>query len=115
MFFMILLLYKEEFYEDVLNSIVESGINDSFVVEGQTINQAVNINIPIFSGLKYRLKDSDKYSKIIFSTVEDKEQVEHLVKILKDIKVDPDKKDTLRIYLLKIDNVYGKAEDFKIE
>jgi len=45
---MILLLYKEEFYEDVLNSLVESGINDSFVIEGQTINQAVNINVPIF-------------------------------------------------------------------
>jgi len=59
MFFMILLLYKEEFYEDVLNSLVESGINDSFVIEGQTINQAVNINVPIFSGLKYKLNERE--------------------------------------------------------
>ncbi|HAF07501.1 MAG: hypothetical protein QME48_00975 [bacterium] len=115
MFFMIILLYRDEFYEDVLNSLVETGINDSFVVEGQTINQAVNINIPIFSGLKYKLNDKDKYSKIIFSTVDSKEQVETLIKILKDIKIDPEKNDTLRIYLLNIDSVYGKSEDFKVE
>uniref|UniRef100_A0A7C3J5Q6 DUF3240 domain-containing protein n=1 Tax=candidate division WOR-3 bacterium TaxID=2052148 RepID=A0A7C3J5Q6_UNCW3 len=112
---MILLLYKEEFYEDVLNSLVESGINDSFVIEGQTINQAVNINVPIFSGLKYKLNDESKYSKIILSTVDSKEQVEHLIEILKDLKIDPEREDILRIYIMKIDSVYGKSEDFKIE
>lgn len=115
MFFMIILLYKEKYYEDLLNSLVESGINDSFVIEGQTINQAVNINIPIFSGLKYRSEDSNRYSKIIFSTINDRKQFDYFINILKDYKIDLNQSEIVRIYLLKLDSVVGKEEEFKIE
>ncbi len=115
MFFMIILLYKEEYYEDLLNSLVESGINDSFVIEGQTINQAVNINLPIFSGLKYRFKDSERYSKIIFSTIKDKNQFDYFINVFKDYKIDLNKEEVIRIYILKLDSVFGKDEEFKIE
>jgi len=59
--------------------------------------------------------NESKYSKIILSTVDSKEQVEHLIEILKDLKIDPEREDILRIYIMKIDSVYGKSEDFKIE
>jgi len=65
--------------------------------------------------LKYKLNNESKYSKIILSTVDSKEQVEHLIEILKDLKIDPEREDILRIYIMKIDSVYGKSEDFKIE
>ncbi|MGE3063260.1 MAG: hypothetical protein AB7T10_06455 [bacterium] len=115
MYLLIVILNDEKHFEDLLQAYVEVGISDATVLETQSINNMVGSQVPIFAGLKYSLGDSKPYSKMVFSIVSDKQQVEYFVKILEDIGIDVNEPGTIKIMTIKLDDVYGKSKEFDLE
>ncbi len=115
MYLVIIILNKEEYLDDILQSFLEVGITDVTVVDSQSMGNVLAFEVPIFAGLKYQLGGSKPYSKMIFAISEDTESVDYLVKILEDTGIEVKKPGVLRILTVKVGSMYGKAEELDFE
>ena len=115
MYLVIIILNKEEHLDDILQTFVEVGISDATVVDSQSMGKVLAFEVPIFAGLRYKMDGSRPYSKMIFAVSEDMETIEYLIKILEDMDIGMNEPGVLRIMTVKLENIYGKAEDLDFE
>ena len=91
MYFIAMILYNEEFLDDMLTIFVEMGIGDAVVVEGRSMGRTLAFEVPLFAGLKTALEYNRRYSYAIFAFSKDEYTIREVVASAKEQGMDLDK------------------------
>ena len=111
MYFIVLLLYREDALEDFLSIFVEAGINDAIVVTGTSFANSLVSEVPIFAGLRKALEQNRSYSHIIFGYAKDEYSVREVVAIAKDEGMDLDKPGVGMLMAVPIAMKFGVEQE----
>ncbi|MFC1599276.1 hypothetical protein ACFL2W_00645, partial [Candidatus Omnitrophota bacterium] len=81
MYFVVLLLYREDQLDDFLSVFAEAGIKDAIVVNGTSFARSLMYEVPIFAGLRNALEQNRSYSHVIFGYAKDEYSIREAVHI----------------------------------
>jgi len=111
MYFIILLLYREDMLDDFLSLLVEAGINDAIVVNGTGFAKSLMYEVPIFAGLRKALEHNRSFSHVVFGYARDEYSVRNLVSMAKDEGIDLDKPGVGMLMALPIALKFGTEQE----
>lgn len=111
MYFIAMLLYNEEFLDDILTIFVEQGINDAIVVEGRNMGRTLAFEVPIFAGLKRALEYNRRYSYAIFAFSKDEYSIREVVASAKEQGMDLDKPGTGLLTAIPVGLKFGSLQE----
>jgi len=111
MYFIILLLYKEDILDDFLSIFVEAGINDAIVVNGTSFARSLMYEVPIFAGLRKALEHNRSYSHVIFGYAKDEYSIRDVVDMAKHEGIDLDKPGFGMLMALPIAMKFGTEQE----
>ena len=112
MYLLIIILHEEEWLNDVLSCLVEIGIEDAIILEGESLEDALAKKVPIFAGLRFNTRGKE-HSKIILAMSDFKDAGKEITEILKPIGLNFEKEGTGRILTLKFDSIIGTPREIK--
>ena len=91
-YLMLLTLNKVVDLADVMSALVEAGITNASIVDSTSMAKKLAYEMPVFAGLSYMTPGKSKKSQLIFAYLENKSMANKLAKLLKEQKIDLDKK-----------------------
>ncbi len=103
--YMILHLYKERYLDDILMALTESGVEDTIILEGQTLGHKLISDMPLFSGFRQSFGTRKGFAKIIMAIAE-QNQIDTFLEELKNSGIDIIKKEIAKIVLIPIEKQY---------
>jgi len=103
--YMILHLYKEQYLDDILMALTETGVDDTVVIEGQTLGHKLILDMPLFAGFRQSFGSRKGFAKIIMAIAEQK-QIDTFMSELKHSGIDIIKEEIANIVLLPIEKQY---------
>lgn len=110
-YLMLLTLNQVTNLSDVMSALVEAGITNASIVDSTSMAKKLAYEMPVFAGLSYMTPGKSKKSQLIFAYLENKNMAIKLAKLLKEHKVDLDKKGVGYIQTIKIDALIGNPEE----
>jgi len=105
MYQVIIFIYHERYYENIMTALTDIGAHTAFVIEGLNMANALAFNVPIFAGLRAELQHSPKFCKIIFTLVDDKESIDELVESIKDSGINNKKEKVFTLTYHKVTKI----------
>lgn len=111
MYFIVMILYKEEFLDDILTTFIEAGINDAVVVEGRNIGRTLAFEVPIFAGLRQALGYNRRYSYAIFAFSKDEYSIRELVSLAKEGGIDLNKPGVGLLVAIPVGLRFGSPQE----
>lgn len=103
MFLCIIHLYKIEFKDDVLLALTSCGIQKASVFEGEHLDNVLERDFPLFTGLIRTEQDQAKYAMMISAVIEDTKRAEAFVQMLREADIDVDHEDILQVMVMPLD------------
>ncbi len=103
--YMILHLYKERFLDDILMALTETGVEDTIILEGQTLGHKLISDMPLFSGFRQSFGTRKGFAKIIMAMAE-QEQIDTFIQELKNSGIDILGDEIANIVLIPIEKQY---------
>lgn len=83
-----IILNQEEQVDDLLSVMMELEITGATIIDGVGIERILANDVPIFAGLIQSLSGDRPYNKNIIGVVKDRETLNSLVSILKEVGID---------------------------
>ena len=111
MYFVILLVYKENLLDDFLSVFAEAGINDAIVVNGTSFARSLMYEVPIFAGLRQALEHNRSYSHVIFGYAKDEYSIREAVHIAQHEGLDLNTQGTGMLMAVPIALKFGSEQD----
>lgn len=108
---LILTLHDTNKIPEVLEAMIEVGITNSSIVDSVSMARKMAYEMPVFAGLSYMAQGKSSSSSLIFAHIEKRNQAEQLARLLKDYKIDFNKKGVGFIQVIKLENVIGSFEE----
>ncbi len=105
MFLMGIILYREEYLEDILALFAELGILDVLTVEAQSLRRMLSHRNPLFAGLRF--ERADDYAKLLLAIVESKATPKVMKELLLEIGVNLDEPGVGRVFMIPLSEVQG--------
>jgi len=115
MYLFIIVLYKEEFLDNVLSALIELGIDEASILDSQSLGSAIAYQVPIFSGLRFQMHGGRPYSKTIIGISDNPNIGKDLVSILKDSDIDIKSPGVGRLIVVDVKETYGSAEEINVD
>lgn len=84
----ILQLFDIEYKDDILLALTTANITASTVLEGLTVQNLLDQDFPFLSGLFKNQRERERYSQVIFGTVEEDEAIESLLDVIEQAGID---------------------------
>jgi hypothetical protein len=112
MYFIILLVYKENLLDDFLSVFAEAGISDAIVVNGTSFARSLMYEVPIFAGLRKALEQNRTYSHVIFGYAKDEYSIREAVHITQHEDMDLNKPGTGMLMAIPIAMKFGVEQEF---
>ena len=106
MLFLIIVLEKQEYLEDVLSALVEVGVTKASIVESTSMNKALADTVPIFAGLRHEMW-RHPFTKTILALVEEERTLDEFIGILKEEGIDFEEEDTGMLIALPVARAIG--------
>ncbi len=103
--YMILHLYKERYLDDILMALTESGVEDTIILEGQTLGHKLISDMPLFAGFRQSFGTRKGFAKIIMA-IATKDQIDTFIDELKNSGIDILKEGIANIVLIPIEQQY---------
>lgn len=103
--YMILHLYKEQYLDDILMALTETGVEDTVILEGQTLGHKLINDMPLFAGFRQSFGIRKGFAKIVMAMAT-QEQIDTFMSELKNSGVDIIKKEIANIVLIPIEKQY---------
>jgi len=100
------ILNKEEYLEEILEALLELGINGATILDSMGMGRVLAHDIPIFAGFRTLLKDTRPGNKTILILLPES-KLEALTKAVEQIIGDLDKPGTGIIFALPIEYSRG--------
>ncbi len=114
MYFIVLLLYREDMLDDFLSLLVEAGIHDAIVVNGTGFARSLMYEVPIFAGLRKALEHNRSYSHVVFGYARDEYSVRNVVSMARDEGIDLDKPGVGMFMALPIALKFGTEQELSM-
>ncbi|MBN1354268.1 MAG: hypothetical protein JW994_06340 [Candidatus Omnitrophica bacterium] len=111
MYFIVLLLYREDMLDDFLSIFVEAGINDAIVVNGTSFARSLVYEVPIFAGLRKAMEKNRSYSYVIFGYAKDEYSIREVVEIAKEEGMDLDRPGVGMLLAINIAMKFGQKQE----
>ncbi|MFO7896596.1 MAG: PTS sugar transporter subunit IIA [Candidatus Cloacimonadales bacterium] len=108
---LLLTLHNGNQVADVMEALVETGITNASIIDSQSMVRKMAYEMPVFAGLSYMAHGKSASSALIFAHIERKAQAEQLLKLLKDYKIDLNKKGVGFLQVIKLETVLGDYEE----
>ncbi len=105
MFLMGIVLYKEEYLEDILALFAELGILDVVALEAQSLRRMLSLRNPLFAGLRF--DRAEDYAELILAIVESKETSKVMKELLTDMGIDLDEPGIGKVFMIPLSEVHG--------
>ena len=103
--YMILHLYKERYLDDILMALTESGVEDTIILEGQTLGHKLINDMPLFAGFRQSFGNKKGFAKIVMA-IASKDQIDTFIEELKNSGIDILKEGIANIVLIPIEQQY---------
>ena len=100
---MIVNIYKEKYFTDILVALTENGIMNVQVVNSVNESRRLAHNVPLFAGFKEDLGEASPHGKILCAAVQKDNAPEALIQSLKNTGIDFLKEDLGSIILLPVE------------
>lgn len=108
---LILVLNKVELMEEVLSSLIRSGISGATILDSQGMGSAIvagaRHEVPVFGSLKAFFDREHPYNKTLFTIVESEEKLEIAIKAITDITGDLEKPNEGLMFTVPVNRVIG--------
>ena len=111
MYFIVLLLYKEDMLDDFLSIFVEAGINDAIVVSGTSFARSLIYEVPIFAGLRAAMEQNRSFSHVIFGYSKDEYSIREAVDIARQEGIDLNKPGIGMLIALPVALKFGTEQE----
>lgn len=115
MYLLIIQLFKIEYKEDLLLAMTSCGIHKGNAFDGQNLDKVLERDFPLFTGLIKSDDERERFSMLITSVVEKREQVKELISLLKEADIDIAKDNILRVILIPADMVIDEHQRWERE
>jgi len=112
MYLLVIILHREEYLNDVLEALLELGVEDAITMDAESTKRALAYRVPIFAGLRLGMGERP-FSKVIFAITDNKNAGKELINMLKTVDVDLEAKGVARIMMIKLEEVYGTPEEIE--
>ena len=103
--YMILHLYKERYLDDILMALTESGVEDTIILEGQTLGHKLISDMPLFSGFRKSFGTRKGFAKVVMAMAQ-QDQIDTFIEELKNSGIDILKEEIASIVLIPIEKQY---------
>ncbi len=113
MYLLLIQLFKIEYKEDLLLAMTSCGIQKGSAFEGQDLNMALERDFPLFTGLIKSDDERERFSMLITAVIEEKEQVNELVQLLKEADIDITRENIFRIIVLPAEMVIDSGRQWE--
>lgn len=90
-------LFDIDYKDDLLLALTTAEITAATVVEGLTMQNMLDQDFPLFSGLFRSQREREQYSQVIFGTVEDDEAIESLLQVIEQAGIDNSEEQIFRL------------------
>lgn len=100
------ILNKEEYLEEILEALIELGINGATILDSIGMGRILAHDIPIFAGFRSLLKDSRPGNKTILIVLQQK-KIQALVKAIEQIIGNLNESGNGIVFTLPIDYCQG--------
>lgn len=107
MYLMVVFLYKLEYLEDIISILTELGIEETSVIDGQSMSRYLAYEVPIFAGLRSHIEGRRSYTKIILSFTNDEKTGEKMLALLKDSVPDTSLNEICKIGVVELRKFLG--------
>ncbi len=107
MYLLILFLYKPEYLDELISILTELGVEETSVIEGQSMNRYLAYEVPIFAGLRSQIEGKRSYTKVILSFTDDEHTGEKITALLKDTVKESSLEEICKIGILKLNKFIG--------
>ena len=104
---MVIFLYKLEYLDEIVSILTELGIDETSVIDGQSMSRYLAYEVPIFAGLRSHIKGRQSYTKIIISFTNDANAGEEILALLKDSVTDSDLNEICKIGIVELTKFLG--------
>lgn len=101
-YLLLLVLYEEDFLEDVVLALTETGASGALVMDGMNMRQMMAFDIPIFAGFREELTEQPGYAKVVLAQVGDAGHVDRFLGALADGGTDWQRDGLGRLMLLPL-------------
>ncbi len=108
MYILMIIIYKEKYLEDFLTTLVEVGILNSTVLETQSLEEALPINVPLFAALKFTMEGEKPFTKIVISLIDKDDIIYEINDLLLESGIDITKEKIGEILTIPISNAVGR-------
>ena len=105
---LLIVLYEQQFFEDIINLFVESGIRGATVLESSGIKNQM-MSIPLFSSFLNFLGEQSDTSKTIMAIIPEA-QINSLISGIEELMGDLDNHTGIMITCMDVDFVKGSLE-----
>ncbi len=85
---LIIFLYARHHLEKIASLLVEVGVTEATITEGQALGQFLAFEIPIFAGLRQLVGEKRRHATTILAVVESPDAIESFIKLLRDEGID---------------------------
>ncbi|RKX96481.1 MAG: hypothetical protein DRP84_00890 [Spirochaetes bacterium] len=115
MYYLIIQLFKQEYKEDLFLAFTSCGIKKATFVEGFNLDKTLQEEFSLFKGIIPSKEQMERYSIMVHSIVEKKEDIDDLINLLIESGIDIDNEEIMRIVLLPVIRVKDSDIDWKNE
>ena len=110
-YLMLITLHDSHRLDDLLTTMVELGITNASLLESTSLSSKITLDIPVFSGMYFSDDKKQKESVVIISQINDQNSALRLAEILKENKIDFNKKGVGYIQLIEISFLIGNPDE----
>ena len=105
MYYLMIHLYQERYWGDVLLALTAEGITDALVVDASRMEHALASEVPIFAGFWADMDRRGRFAKVIMASVPDRSSAYRVVETLREDGVDLTDPSVGRVLLLPAEEV----------
>lgn len=105
-----LVLNKEEYLEEILDTIFKLGVKGATILDSQGMGRVVGESDNLFGPIRKLIDGARPYNKTIFTVIEDEELLEEVVVEVEKILGDISNPGIGIMYTVPLGNVYGMAK-----
>ncbi len=103
MYLCVIHLYKIEYKEDILLSLTSCGIQKASVFEGEHLDNVLERDFPLFTGLIRSEQEKAKYAMMISAVIDNKKRAESFIQMLREADIDVDTEDILEVMVIPLE------------
>ncbi|MCD4830017.1 MAG: PTS sugar transporter subunit IIA [Candidatus Cloacimonetes bacterium] len=104
-------LHERKRLDDLLGALVELGITNALVIDGQSMARKMAYEMPVFAGLSYLSPGKSKETTMVVCTVRDRNLGLGLFNLLRENGIDLNRPNQGYIRLIRVDELIGNPEE----